>query len=379
MRDALLPLATAVETWFDAWKSRLADRLGPPGAPFIQTYRGFGTADAVTVQGRVLEDPRLRKPQDDDSVLDNVLATVRRMETDELPGVTLRVAFGGAEVETVTDEEGYFSATLAPVHPLDAGERWHTARVALARSPRHAEGTEASAPAEILVPPASAQFGLISDIDDTILQTGATSFLRMVRTTLTENALTRLPFEGVAGFYRALAHGTLDTDDNPVFYVSSSPWNLYDLLVDFMASQGIPRGPILLRDLGLDATKFIKAPHDTHKTAAITRILDTYPDLPFFLVGDSGQHDPEIYAAIARAHPGRIRCIYIRDVASDARDAEVAEIAAKLAAEHDVEMVLAADSLQAARHAEARGWIVPADLPDVAAEKAKDEQAGHES
>ncbi len=378
MRDEILPLLDALEQRFDRWKARAARKLGPPGAPFIQTYRDFGTASCVTVRGRLLEDPRLRKPTPDDTLLDNVMATLRRMESDEIPGARLRVQFCGATTEVTTDEEGYFSATLEPTRALDEAARWHEATVTLVSSPAHPAGTVAESTAPVLVPPPSAQYGVISDVDDTILQTGATNFIAMVRTTLAGNALTRLPFEGVAGFYRALVHGTLSTDDNPLFFVSSSPWNLYDLLIDFMETQGIPQAPLLLRDLGLDAGKFIKSGHSEHKTAAITRILEAYPDLPFFLIGDSGQHDPEIYADVARRFPGRIRCIYIRDVAPALRDAEVEEIAARLAVE-GIEMVLAPDSLTAARHAAEKGWIRYDELPDVAAEKAKDEAAGHES
>ncbi len=378
MRDTVLPVLNTIEQHFDRWKARLGRKLKSPGLPYIQTYRGFGTEASITVEGRLLEDPRLRKPGPEDSVVDNIVSAFRRFESDEIPGARLRVSFAGTSREVTTDEEGYFIATLAPQSPIDAASRWHQATVTLLEWPGHviAENVEASAP--VLIPPLNAQFGVISDIDDTILKTGATDFIGMVRTTLTGNALTRLPFEGVAAFYRALSHGDDDTFDNPLFFVSSSPWNLYDLLVDFMEAQGIPQGPIALRDLGLDATKFIKSAHSEHKTAAIERVLSCYPDLPFILIGDSGQHDPEIYAAVARAHPGRIRCIYIRDVASAARDQEVTDLAAQLAIE-DIEMVLAKDSLEAAQHAQMRGWIRDAELPDVAAEKAKDAAPEHES
>ena len=70
----------------------------------------------------------------------------------------------------------------------------------------------------------------------------------MAKLTLLHNAHTRLPFEGVAGFYQALQRGRDGEAYNPVFYVSNSPWNLYDLLEDFLDVHGIPRGPLLLRD-----------------------------------------------------------------------------------------------------------------------------------
>jgi phosphatidate phosphatase APP1 len=120
--------------------------------------------------------------------------------------------------------------------------------------------TDVSADGHILVPPAASQFGVISDVDDTILVSGVTNLLRMARLAFLNNARTRLPFAGVAAFYRALQSGPESTLFNPVFYVSSSPWNLYDLLVDFCAVQGIPKGPFMLRDVGVDEDKFLSAP-----------------------------------------------------------------------------------------------------------------------
>ena len=42
--------------------------------------------------------------------------------------------------------------------------------------------------------------------------------------------------------------------------------------------------------------------------------MKTYPKLPFILIGDSGEHDPDIYIEIAEAHPERILALYLRNV-----------------------------------------------------------------
>jgi phosphatidate phosphatase APP1 len=81
-----------------------------------------------------------------------------------------------------------------------------------------------------------------------VLQSSVTNFLKMARMVLLGNAHTRLPFEGVAAFYRALQRGASGGEFNPIFYVSNSPWNLYDLLEDFMDVHGVPAGPLFLRD-----------------------------------------------------------------------------------------------------------------------------------
>src|SRR5690606_38566502 len=99
----------------------------------------------------------------------------------------------------------------------------------------------------------------------TVLRTDATSFIKMMKQTFTRNATTRLPFEGVAAFYRALHMGSkIDQYKNPLYFVSSSPWNLYDMLEEFWTLNEIPAGPFLLRDLGITEDKFIKTGHMQH-------------------------------------------------------------------------------------------------------------------
>ena len=153
-------------------------------------------------------------------------------------------------------------------------------------------------------------------MDDTVLQSEVTSFLRAARMVLLENALTRLPFPGVAAFYRALERGATGAEANPIFYVSSSPWNLYDVIDGFLEAQRIPAGPLLLRDWDLGR---LSERHARHKGVVIREIFDTYPELPFLLVGDSGQEDPEIYAELVRERPGRVKAVYIRNVSATSR------------------------------------------------------------
>jgi phosphatidate phosphatase APP1 len=207
----------------------------------------------------------------------------------------------------------------------------------------------AKAVGHVIVPPSTAAFGVISDIDDTVIVTGATNLGQMMRSLLFENAATRVAFEGIADLYKALHR-----DRNPIFYVSSSPWNLYDLLADFMAINGIPHGPMFLQDWGIDESTLLHTSHQLHKTREIQSILEYYPRLPFVLIGDSGQRDPEIYLQVIRANPGRIRVAYIRDVTAAPRDRAVGLIAEE-AAVAGAEIVHVADSRAALAHANRLG------------------------
>jgi phosphatidate phosphatase APP1 len=173
----------------------------------------------------------------------------------------------------------------------------------------------------------------------------------MIKLTLLESSRTRVAFEGVSAFYRAL-----EGRSNPFFYVSSSPWNLHQFLIEFMELHCIPTGAMYLRDFGLDETKLIAGAHKTHKLDAIERILNFTGSLKFILAGDSGQRDPEVYAEVVRRHPKRILAIYIRDVSDVARDGEV-QLLIEEVNSFGIDMLLVPDTRAAARHAAEQGYI----------------------
>jgi phosphatidate phosphatase APP1 len=227
--------------------------------------------------------------------------------------------------------------------------------------------------APILIPAATAVYGIISDMDDTVLQSEVTSFIRAASMVLLENARTRLPFAGVAAFYRALELGPVGGGKNPIFYVSSSPWNLYDVIAGFLEAERIPAGPLLLRDWDLGPSLFRNV---GHKTRLIREILETFSTLPFILIGDGGQEDPEIYAEIVAAHPKRILAVYIRSVdPHPERSAAIRRLTEGVVAAGST-LVLADDTLTIASHAAAHGWVPEAALPEIRGEKQADEGRG---
>jgi phosphatidate phosphatase APP1 len=338
----------------------------------IVGYRGYGTRDRALVLGRVLQDEGIRAPQATQSRWRNLMATLRRIESDPLPFARVRARLAAAREmrheEIVADDEGFIRHWL-PASGSLAPPGWHTIDLDLADPPN---GQPVRATAQILTPAPTATFGVVSDMDDTVLQSEVTSFLRAARMVLLENALTRLPFPGVAAFYRALERGATGAEANPIFYVSSSPWNLYDVIDGFLEAQRIPTGPLLLRDW--DFGKLTER-HARHKGIVIREIFATYPELPFLLVGDSGQEDPEIYAEIVREHPGRVKAIYIRNVSPNPERSEHIRALAREVADAGSTLVLADDTLAVARHAAMHGWIASGALDEVGGEKRDDEGA----
>jgi phosphatidate phosphatase APP1 len=330
-----------LERAWDSARLRRAEARTP--AHFrIEPYVGHGGADDMVLRGRVLDDPPLSEAVVGEGVGAALRRTLRGFVTDELPGVPLRLTVTGTIVEAVTDAEGYFRCRLRP-DPDRVARPWTSGVVELGGDYRGLTGPHTT-PLEVRVVGPDARFGVLSDIDDTILQTGVQRVARMVRQTLTGSALTRTPFPAAAELYRDLA-----ADVNPVFYVSSSPWNLHAFLVAFLRHHDFPMGPVLLRDL-------LGTAHGREqKTDRIREILDMHGRLPFVLIGDSGEKDPEIYADIVKAYPGRILAVYIREVRLDPGDGKVERISSAWA--HDVPFVLAPDTDFVRRHAKEIGLL----------------------
>ncbi|MFD2512609.1 App1 family protein [Pontibacter locisalis] len=354
---------------------KLKDKLGLNKPLHVVMYRSYGTPNRLYVKGRVLVDKGIRESEETDTTWENLLNMYRRFESDEIPNARIQLTLQGHKHEITTDVEGYFVINLEPHTPLQLEDIWHTIEVELIEAPVKTFEPGIKATAHVLVPPPDAEYGIISDIDDTIVRTGATSLLQTGRNVLLNNAHSRIPFHGVSQFYRSLQLGHNGKRNNPFFYVSSSPWNNYDLLYHFLELNDIPQGPLLLRDFGIDENKLGHSDHMSHKYKEIQNILITYPRLNFILIGDSGQADAAIYSEVVKNHPGRILAVYIRDVKINKHTKKVEKIADELQADGEVEMLLVNDTTAAAKHAADCGFIFTDEVKEVEKE-AKVDEAG---
>jgi hypothetical protein len=157
---------------------------------------------------------------------------------------------------------------------------------------------------------------VVSDIDDTIKVTEVRDREAMLRNTFCKEFQ---PAEGMAQVYAEWA------EQGAVFhYVSASPWQLYPDLEAFRAAQGYPAGTFHLRDFRLkdgSGVEFLKG-SGGFKPGEIGKLLARFPKRRFVLVGDSGEHDPEIYGELARKHPEQVVRVLIRDVTGDKAEGE---------------------------------------------------------
>ncbi|HLL12976.1 MAG TPA: phosphatase domain-containing protein [Rubrivivax sp.] len=366
----LLPKLRNLAAGADALSDRARARLGRLRQNhrklMIEPYAGYGSAAGITFGGRVLVDEGFVTPDASHGRWRNLVEIAKRLESDEVPGARVRINFQRQSTEVVADEEGRFRVDLVPAQPELLSAVNHVELELIDPAPAAGQPTP-RAQAQVIVPRPSARFGVISDIDDTVLQSNVMRRWTMLKTLATNNAHSRKPFAGVAVLYQALQAGANGEEGNPLFYVSSSPWNLYAMLREFLHVQELPAGPVLLKDFG-EHTLFTMNEHGEHKLARIEEVFKAYPALPFILVGDSGEQDPEIYAEVVRHHPQRVKAIYIRSVdTSAARLAAVDQLIASVRAS-GAQLVLVPDSEFAAVHAAGEGWISPAAVAAVRAD-----------
>ncbi len=341
------------------------------GGIVIQPYRGYGSGEEIYLIGRVVRQPPASVPPGTGAMGRDLLAIGRRLLQRGVAGAVLQARFGDTEQRVTTDRDGYFRVHMRPVQFPTADGLWHQVELALIRPVDAAE----PATGEVFVPPRTTRFVVISDIDDTVVATGVANKAAMLWRLFAQGARSQAAFPGVVSLYQALHAGVSGADRNPLLYVSRSPWIIYELLDEFFNRHNIPVGPVLfLRDWGLTPQHPLPRRAKSHKLALIRDMVALYRDLPFVLIGDSGQHDPEIYAQVVREHPGRVLAIYIRNVSRDPERVRAIEALAKDVIAAGSSLVLAADSFAMAQHAADHDLIVPAALADVLAERA--EQTG---
>ncbi len=90
------------------------------------------------------------------------------------------------------------------------------------------------------------------------------------------------------------------------------------------------------------------------KLHEIENVLKTYPEMPFVLIGDSGERDADIYLEIARNFPGRVLAIYLRSVRHSRRMNRVRDL---ISNQTNIPVLLVDQSEEVARHAEEAGIL----------------------
>ena len=289
--------------------SKFKRRIGKLDLVRMEIFLAFGNERVIFIKGRLVEAYKQSKPSEKNTALQNFLGTLRRYAGNSVSDGRIILQYQGIKETLVSNEEGLFETQLTIGAP-DNGKP-DIANLTLIED----EGITAEKKTiEVNITRISENHptGIVSDIDDTIVISHATSLGKKLWLSISKNAYTRRPFPGVSEFYDLLSKNGQD----PVFYVSSSDWNLFDLIQDFLDFRAIPKGPILLKDPHVSLKNIWKSGggnHD-HKLEKICQLMSLFPNMEFILIGDSGQHDPELYTRIIEKFPDRVKAVYIRRI-----------------------------------------------------------------
>lgn len=343
----------AVLLAFEAAERKVAWLLLRLGRPVrVHPFSGFGTGGWALLGGRVLVGAPARTGSARTGRWAVLRANLLPFLSVEVPGARVRVTLDERELVVRADPEGYLRVRLEDV-ALPPGRHQVTL------TPLRPAGAPAFA--TVHVPDPAADLAVVSDVDDTIVDSGiAHGLAAILRTMLLREQSTRVPLTGAPELYRALAQGPPGTLERPFFYLSTSPWNLAGFLQDFLVRHRFPDGPLVLTDWGPGADSMLRVSTRTHKLSTLRQLAQALPHSRFVLIGDNGQQDPAIYADFCAEHPGRVAAVYIRraGAAGPAGD-QRAEQAERLLAGAGVPYVIAEDSDAMLRHAVQHGLVDP--------------------
>lgn len=318
--------------------------------PIVRVYNGYGDADTLLVFGHVLRQSPLPRRKFKKNFWSNSMALLRLFMVEPFRRVRVEMEWCGQIMDTETDADGFFKFEWKSPKEPEAG--WHPVKVQIA------EGRDCGTigHGKVFVPYAT-QYAFISDIDDTFLISHSSNLRKRLYVLFTKNARTRRPFEGVVRHYQLLAHANTTPEyPNPFFYVSSSEWNLYDYILEFKRSYGLPEGVYLLSQMKrwYELTQTGQTKH-SGKFFRIVRVLKEFPHQKFILLGDDTQQDPEIYAKIVSGFPDRILCVYLRHVGKHKKP-ETEHYAREIRS-HGVEVCYFKKSEEAIEHSKKIGLI----------------------
>lgn len=290
-------IAARIEDRFNSLANRWLIRRGWQES--IIAYTGYGTSEQLRILARIV-----LRPSNDLGIVQAASALIYRRgwrnfmnAAKAKAGVT--VVIGDVRIPVQADRGGYIDVR---VRNPGLAPGWHAVTL---------EGDGgASALASIQVIGDDVDFGIVSDIDDTIL---STSLPRPMLAAWNSFILTEQARQAVPGMARLYQRLLAEHPGAPIIFISTGAWNTFPMIQRFTARHGIPQGAMLLTDWGPTNTGWFRSGQE-HKRRCLRELARDLPNVKWLLVGDDGQHDPDLYAEFASLQPAHVRLRAIRQL-----------------------------------------------------------------
>lgn len=265
---------------------------------YIETYTAFRSKSHLYIKGRILrKSPIVSKKV---GPILSLYYTALRAWTREVSDVKITVSYGQKQYKLKSDHEGYFEL-LTKVGETDSKNSQLDILCNEYSQSIDLDITYVLKPIKTVI---------VSDIDDTIMVTGVTSFfkLKLLWNTLFLNPFRRIPIENASNYFQFLS-----TNDSQFIYLSNSPWNLFHYLKSFLSHNNFPEGFIILRDMGWQLIKS-RSIENRNKFIEIEKLIQIFSSSSFILIGDTGEKDFFIYQALQKKYPNKVAKIIMNAV-----------------------------------------------------------------
>ena len=262
--------------------------------PTIIPFAGYGGDGWVRVLARVI----LRKPDKRAPERSTGIRGWRSFTSIHVADAEIRMRADGVDHVIRADRGGLVDVRL-DVH-LPPG--WQRVQLSV-------PGADA-VEAPVLIVDTSVEFGVVSDIDDTVVVTALPRPFLAAWNTFVVNEHARRPVPGMAVLYDRLvtAH-----PGAPLIYLSTGAWNTVLTLNRFFSRHLYPRGPLLLTDWGPTIDGWFRSGAE-HKQRNLQRLVEEFPNMRWLLVGDDGQHDEQRYTELVQHYPDHVAGVAIRQL-----------------------------------------------------------------
>ncbi|MGV8876142.1 MAG: App1 family protein [Rhodoglobus sp.] len=292
--EEILHRAARIEDSFHRWRERRGRKRGL--VTTIIPYSSYGATDWVRVLCRVV----LMRGTEGQKKRAEKVRGWRTFFSIPVNDEVVTVTIGGREVQLTPSRGGVIDEQVRVT--LEPG--WQTATL-------NSVDSDATT-AHIFVVDPKATFGIISDVDDTVMVTALPRPLLAAWNTFVLDEHARRPVPGMAVLYDRLARAN---PNSPVVYLSTGAWNVAPTLTRFLRRNLYPRGAMLLTDWGPTHDRWFRSGAE-HKRASLRRLAAEFPGIKWLLVGDDGQHDEEIYGEFAASHPDNVAAVAIRQLST---------------------------------------------------------------
>jgi phosphatidate phosphatase APP1 len=280
-----------LEYRFHTWRERRARARGL--TPTVTPFPGYAGTDWVRVLGRVMIVPpvKLRATGEYASV-----RGWRSFASVPVGYAQVRITIGDVTHEVVSDRGGVIDTVI----PATLEPGWQTFTMSVEQS----EPVESRA----FVVGADIRFGVVSDIDDTVMVTALPRPLIAAWNSFVVDEHARQPVPGMAVLMERLIR---DNPGSPLVYLSTGAWNVAPTLIRFLRRHLFPPGAMLLTDWGPTHDRWFRSGRD-HKSANLERLAREFPHVKWLLIGDDGQHDDDLYTTFTSDHPDKVVAVAIR-------------------------------------------------------------------